>query len=195
MPTMMTHSIIGLIAAKILRVRKAPKRFLIASAICPAIPEIDRLANAFGLPYGHFFGHRGFFHSPFFALILSILVVLIFFHKSKAFHNRRRHLVAYFFLITVTHGLFDALTNGGPGVAFLSPFNNTRFFSPWRPIQVSPYFGLRTMFTDLGQQAIADEFAWILFPAFMIWLIVWTCREILMKEHEEHVRIRDRKLR
>ena len=33
----------------------------------------------------------------------------------------------YFFLSTVLHGLLDALTNGGDGIAFFSPFSNERF--------------------------------------------------------------------
>ena len=37
-----------------------------------------------------------------------------------------------------SHGVLDALTDGGPGVAFLAPFDDTRYFFPWRPIRVSP---------------------------------------------------------
>jgi inner membrane protein len=184
---MLTHSIIGLAGAKILRVRKAPVRFLVLSVICSAVPDVDNLlARVFSIPYGHFFGHRGFFHSPFFALLFSLFVVFVFFHKSKSFHHRRFNLVAFFFLLTVSHGLFDALTTGGKGVAFLSPFSNTRYLFPWTPIQASP-FGVTAIFTPLGQQAFADEFAWLLFPMFLIWLVVWIARKIHMKEHFEHV--------
>jgi len=44
----------------------------------------------------------------------------------------------YFFLATASHGLLDALTDGGLGVAFFAPFDNHRYFLPWRPIHVSP---------------------------------------------------------
>ena len=191
MPTMLTHSIIGLAGAKILRARKAPVRFLVLSVICSAIPDIDNLfARIFNIPYGHFFGHRGFFHSPFFALVFSLFVVFVFFHKSKSFSHRRIYLVAYFFLLTVSHGLFDALTNGGLGVAFLSPFSNTRYLFPWTPIQASP-FGVTAFFTDPGQQAFADECAWLLFPVFLIWFTVWIARKIRTKERFEDV-VQDR---
>jgi len=30
------------------------------------------------------------------------------------------------------------MTKGGLGVAFFSPFDNSRYFLPWRPIRVSP---------------------------------------------------------
>src|SRR5215831_7502105 len=47
-------------------------------------------------------------------------------------------LFAYLFLATASHGVLDAMTNGGLGVAFFSPFDTTRYFLPWRPIRVSP---------------------------------------------------------
>jgi hypothetical protein len=37
------------------------------------------------------------------------------------------------FLATASHGVLDATTNGGLGVAFFSPFDNRRYFLPWRP--------------------------------------------------------------
>jgi len=35
-------------------------------------------------------------------------------------------LFAYLFLATASHGVLDAMTNGGLGVAFFSPFDNRR---------------------------------------------------------------------
>jgi hypothetical protein len=34
------------------------------------------------------------------------------------------------FLATAGHGLLDAMTNGGLGLAFFSPFDNHRYFLP-----------------------------------------------------------------
>jgi inner membrane protein len=47
-------------------------------------------------------------------------------------------LFTYLFLATASHGVLDAMTDGGLGVAFFSPFDNRRYFLPWRPIVVSP---------------------------------------------------------
>jgi inner membrane protein len=62
-------------------------------------------------------------------------------------------LMLDFFLITASHGILDAFTNGGLGIALFSPFDNSRYFFPFRPIQVSPigagFFsmrGLRVLF-------------------------------------------------
>ena len=38
----------------------------------------------------------------------------------------------YLFLSTASHGVLDALTDGGLGVAFFSPFDQTRYFFPFR---------------------------------------------------------------
>jgi len=46
------------------------------------------------------------------------------------------------FFCVASHGLLDALTNGGRGIALLWPFTNARYFAPWRPIPVAP-IGLR----------------------------------------------------
>ena len=45
----------------------------------------------------------------------------------------------FFFLITASHGILDAFTSGGLGIALLSPISNQRFFSPW---------GLRVMISE-----------------------------------------------
>ena len=42
------------------------------------------------------------------------------------------------FFASGVHGLLDAMTDGGLGVAFFSPFDNRRYFLPWTPIRVIP---------------------------------------------------------
>jgi inner membrane protein len=37
-----------------------------------------------------------------------------------------------------SHGLLDAMTDGGRGVALFWPFTARRYFLPWRPIPVAP---------------------------------------------------------
>jgi inner membrane protein len=87
--------------------------------------------RALGIPYSSFFGHRGFFHSPFFLLLFSsILAAMV----------ARRH--AWIALVwagcAISHPLLDALTDGGSGVMLLFPFSGERLFFPWTPIHVSP---------------------------------------------------------
>ena len=92
------------------------------------IPDLDVIGFRFGIHYGDFWGHRGFTHSLVFAAILAGLVMLLLPRTKTGI--QRSYLFVYLFLATAGHGLLDAITNGGLGVAFFSPFNNQRYFLP-----------------------------------------------------------------
>jgi inner membrane protein len=167
LPTFVTHAVTGLCAGKTVFLKKLPVRFWVLSMVLPAVPDLDVIGLALGIPYAHFFGHRGFFHSPFFALLLGIAATAIWFREEKIFSRRWWQLTVYFFLITASHGILDAFTSGGLGIALLSPFSNQRFFAPWTPIQVSP-IGFRSFFSTWGLNVIASEFLWVWLPSFTI---------------------------
>lgn len=76
-------------------------------------------------------------------------------------------MVCGFGLFFHLHGFFDAMTNGGLGVAFFAPFDNTRYFLPWQPIQVSP-IGVANFFSEWGLSVIISEFLWIWLPALVL---------------------------
>src|SRR5262249_62070851 len=84
-------------------------------------------------------------------------------------------LAAFFTLITASHGLFDAMTSGGMGVAFFAPFDDTRYFLPWRPIPVSPMSAAGLM-TPRGLRVLCWEFA--LFWLFAIAVTLWNRRSL-----------------
>ena len=180
MPTAMTHYVLGFIAAKTVRPGRTMWRFLLLSMVCSALPDIDVLGLRAGIPYDHFLGHRGFFHSPFFALLLSVLVVAVFFAGSKVFRRKRGLLLVYFFLLTASHGLLDTMTSGGLGVAMLSPVSNARFLMPWRPLYAAPLG--RGIFSERGIEVLACELLWILIPACVVWLMFWVGRNILTEK-------------
>jgi inner membrane protein len=87
----------------------------------------------------------------------------------------RLSLWLYFFLATASHGLLDAMTNGGLGIAFFSPFDNRRYFLPWRPVHVAP-IGIGRFFTVRGLDVLQSEFAWIWIPAALLAFCVWMLR-------------------
>jgi len=72
-------------------------------------------------------------------------------------------------MCTASHSLLDAMTTGGLGVAFFSPFENARYFLPWRPIQVSP-MGFKKFFSEWGLEVIKSELIWIGIP-FVLMLV------------------------
>ncbi|MEM9024301.1 MAG: metal-dependent hydrolase [Bacteroidota bacterium] len=143
--------------------------FWVLGLVCAVLPDADVIAFKFGIPYESMWGHRGFTHSFAFAAMLAVVVVLLFFRHEKPFRMRWWGLWAYFFLATSSHAILDAMTTGGLGVAFFSPWDNSRYFFPWRPIQVSP-IGVGNFFSEWGLRVIKSEAIWIGIPclAFMV---------------------------
>lgn len=58
------------------------------------------------------------------------------------------------------------MTDGGLGVAFFAPFDDTRYFFPFRPIKVSP-IGL-SFFSARGLDVMWSEFLSVCIPAAII---------------------------
>lgn len=80
--------------------------------------------------------------------------------------------------MTATHGLLDAMTNGGLGIAFFFPFDNTRYFFDWRPIQVSP-IGIRNFFSEWGLRVIISEAVYIGLPGLGLLMVAILKKKIV----------------
>jgi inner membrane protein len=167
LPTVITHSAVAVASAKVFGPEEVDKRFWLLSIFCSVIPDADVLAFSLGIPYGHFFGHRGFFHSPFFGLLLGVLLASFFFRTEKTFSKRWWIYLIYFSLLSASHGILDAFTNGGLGIALLSPFDTTRYFFPWRPILVSP-IGIAGFLSKWGLMSLKSELFWIWLPLIIL---------------------------
>jgi inner membrane protein len=174
MASVFSHAVAALgIGACFYRPR-TPKRVWVIGALCAVIPDLDVIGFAFGVHYGDFWGHRGFTHSLLFAALLASVVTLLAFRQAVPGFSRFS-LWTYFFLAIASHGLLDAMTDGGLGVAFFSPFHNTRYFLPWRPIRVSP-IGVSRFFTDRGLEVVKSELFWIWLPAALLVASGWLIR-------------------
>ena len=151
-----------------------PWRFWGLSIVCSILPDADVVGFSFGIEYGDLLGHRGLTHSLCFALILGMVIVWFAFEDVVKFSRAWWILSMYFFLVTGSHGFIDAMTSGGLGVAFFSPFDTTRYFLPWRPLTVSP-MNVTLFFGPLGLAAVLSEFVWIWIPAsiVLVWLTVY----------------------
>jgi len=110
---------------------------------------------------------RGFYHSIFFAVILALIVMLLFFREDRLFSKTWILKLVFFSVITASHGILDALTNGGLGIALLAPFDNTRYFFPYRPIPVSP-IGIGSFLSGWGAAVLFAEIVCIWGPIFLI---------------------------
>jgi inner membrane protein len=145
---------------------KIPARTWVIGAICSIVPDLDVIGFKFGIRYGDFCGHRGFTHSLVFAAALAAIAIFVGFHERIPSVSRL-YLWTYLFVATASHGVLDAITDGGLGVAFFSPFDNHRYFLPWRPIRVSP-IGIGRFFSERGMAVIRSEFIWIWIPAALL---------------------------
>lgn len=125
MPTVISHAVVGAALITAFPKRSVPRSLAVLGAVIAMAPDIDVIGFRFGVQYGDLLGHRGLAHSLVFAASLALVA------QFAATGRIRTNLVwLYLFLATVSHGFLDAFTNGGLGVAFLSPFSNARFFSP-----------------------------------------------------------------
>jgi inner membrane protein len=163
MPTIMTHAVVGLGVAKIVATRPMPPAYWLLAAGLAMLPDLDVLSFAAGIPYGDRFGHRGFFHSLAFAALVGLVAAL---PTYQSLGMRWWTAWIFFFGMTASHGILDTFTNGGHGIGLLSPFDDTRYFSPWRPIQVSP-IGV-AFFSEWGVRVMLSEFVWVWLPLGII---------------------------
>jgi inner membrane protein len=145
---------------------QAPKRLWVAGVLVALAPDLDVLGFGLGIPYQHPLGHRGLSHSlPFAAAVAGVLVLALFSRSAPGFSRARAF--AFLFLATASHGILDAFTNGGLGVALLSPFDQSRWFAPFRPIEVSP-LGVSAFFSSRGAAVLGSELRWLWLPFLLL---------------------------
>lgn len=63
----------------------------------------------------------------------------------------------------MSHGILDACTTGGLGVAFFWPVHLQRYFLPWQVIEVSP-LSLTRFFTQKGLSILSSELFYVWLP-------------------------------
>ena len=160
MPTILTHPIIAIGLSPWLRHSKKQWLILIIGMLLTILPDIDVVGFKLGIPYLHLFGHRGFTHSIFFAALVSGLVS---WWLVRRFSLCLPTLLFYLFFCMMSHGLLDAITDGGQGIAFFSPFSNERFFFPVQSIEVSP-LNIRHFFSERGYEVLASELNQVWLP-------------------------------
>ena len=170
MASAFTHAFAAASLGAVITPGQVVPRLLVVGAICSVLPDLDVVGFRLGVAYGDLLGHRGLSHSLAFALVTALCVTPLFFAGAR-FEGLRVRVGVYVFVVTASHGLFDAMTNGGLGVAFFSPFDETRYFLPIRPVEVSP-IGIAAFFTTRGVSVLASEAVWIALPWTLLVLLV-----------------------
>lgn len=174
MPTILTHTAVPLAMAMATGRERIPRRLLVAGVIVSMLPDLDVLAFRLGIPYAAEFGHRGFTHSLLFALLFAIVGAGL----AHLLRTTPRHAFWFLFAAMASHGMLDAFTNGGMGIAFLWPVSDARFFAPFQPIQVSP-IGFGHLLTLHGLAVLRSELLWVWFPCFSLAILAFVIRRWL----------------
>lgn len=168
MASAFSHAFVAVTLGKIASHQAMTWPVVLTGSVCSIVPDLDVIGFAFGIHYGDLWGHRGLTHSLFFAGLLSaVLVALVYRQESQA---TKAGIGLYFFLCTASHGVLDAMTDGGLGIAFFSPFDPTRYFFPFRPVAVSP-IGIGQFFSLDALRILASEVTWIWAPSIGLLLI------------------------
>ncbi len=159
MPTIFTHPAVPLAMALGLGRGSISRPLLAAGVVASMLPDLDVLAFRLGIPYAAALGHRGFSHSLLFALLLAALGAC----AARALATTPRRSFAFLFVATASHGVLDAFTNGGLGVALLWPWSEARFFAPVQPIEVAP-LSIGRFLSAKGLAVLQSEFLWVWLP-------------------------------
>jgi inner membrane protein len=162
MPSILTHAAVPLAVFYAAGRGRISTRLLAAGVIVSILPDLDVVAFGLGIPYADAFGHRGASHSLLFAAALALLAAAL----HRPLRSRPLQAAAFVFVCAISHPLLDALTSGGLGVALLWPWNEQRFFAPWRPILVSPF--ANGFFSARGMATLWSELRWVWLPLFAV---------------------------
>ena len=160
---------IALIAVRIVYAGRAPLRLWLMACVLSVLPDADAALHHSGVPYSHPFGHRGFTHSFVFAALAAA------FAACSLFRERRWRIWLFLSAVGVSHGVIDAMTDGGLGIAFFAPLDNARYFLPWRPLVVSP-IGVTAFFSDWGVAVLRSEIVHVWLPLCGLLLVVEAVR-------------------
>jgi inner membrane protein len=175
MPTFVGHSLVALSVCAPLQRTPLGKAmsfpgWLALLVIVSLLPDLDVLMLRW-FPYSHPLSHRGLGHSLFFALVAAFCIT-IFCYLAGIIRGKLLTLILVWLLVAMvmgSHGLLDALTDGGLGIGLLSPWNLQRYFFPIRPIPVA-LLSPSTMFSSYMLHVYTVEVALFGFFCLAAWL-------------------------
>ncbi|MBI5855829.1 MAG: metal-dependent hydrolase [Nitrospirae bacterium] len=189
MASAFTHAFVAAVGAQVYRPRGDAWRVYGAAMLCAVLPDLDLIGFAFGVDYADLLGHRGLTHSLLIAVLVGIVATLFVCSGLSRFSGQWWAAVLFFSCATASHGLLDAMTDGGLGVAFFSPLDRARYFFPWRPLRVPP-IGIELFFSRWGLQVIASELLWIWLPGLAIGAAACVVRRWIGSSRRDHNSIR-----
>jgi inner membrane protein len=173
MASLITHPVVPVAVAFAVGRTIVPVRLLAVAVVFSMLPDLDGIAFRLGIPYASSFGHRGFSHSIVVALLLAAFVVPF----ARSLHAKAVVVFSFLAFSALSHGVLDALTNAGKGVAFFWPFSPERIFFGFRPIEASPV-SLQRFMSGRGVRVLQSELLWVWAPLLTTALVGYVLRKI-----------------
>jgi len=161
--TIITHFIAASVLSTVAPQALPRLRLILVLGTLAIIPDIDVLGFRYGVSYGDALGHRGFTHSLLFAAIAAAVTPFVAFTRVKVLSRTWWLLVGLAFAATISHGFLDAFTDAGLGVGFFIPFDDTRYFAPWRPLATSP-LSISAFINGPALRILKNELVWVGHP-------------------------------
>ncbi|WP_427964285.1 metal-dependent hydrolase [Altererythrobacter sp.] len=160
MPTVVTHAAVPLAIAVAAGPQRISRHVAMMGVVLAMLPDADVIGFRIGIQYADTWGHRGATHSLVVAL-LAAAVIAAFWRPARA-----TGVFLFLFFAAASHGLLDAFTDGGLGIALLWPFGDARYFAPVTPIRVSPIGS--GFFSARGFETLLSELRWIWLPSLAL---------------------------
>jgi inner membrane protein len=172
MPTIISHPAVPLALALGLGRQIVSDRLLLAGIAASMLPDLDIVAFPLGISYAGDLGHRGVSHSLLFAALMVLVATCAF----RALSTTASRAFWFVLVATASHGVLDAFTNGGLGVAFFWPWSGERYFAPIRPIEVSP-LSIQLFFSEMATQVLLSELTYVWAPCMLLAALLVTVRK------------------
>ena len=161
--------------------KKDRRKFIFLLLLISVVPDLDVIGLAYGIPYQHPLGHRGLTHSFFFSFLMALFACFFLVKTEQRFTIVWWWLLLVLFVSASSHGVLDAMTDGGLGVGFFIPFSQERYFLDWRPIKVSP-IGVTEFFAYRAWLILKSEIIFIWIPVLSVAFILGIVRRLVNRD-------------
>lgn len=173
MASLITHPAVPIAIATIVGRKIIPTPLLLMGVVFSMLPDLDGITFRLGIPYGSPLGHRGFSHSLAVAALCAIVLVPI----ARALKASGPNTLWFLFVSMASHGVLDAFTNKGHGVAFFWPVSTERFFFGFRPIEASPV-SVKRFLSGRGIDILQSELLWVWAPLILLAVLCYCVRRV-----------------
>lgn len=163
MSSLFGHTLAGLAISAAYTGGRPPRRVWVLATACALAPDLDWFTAFVPATAGTSLAHRGLSHSLLAAGLIAVAAMVMGLRPQL---GSPRHW-ACMLSAAFSHGLLDACTFGGTGVAFLLPLSDARFVCVWQPLFVSP-IPLSGKLLDWLLLSLGTEVIWIGLPAALV---------------------------